>query len=1250
MKKKVALMTAIAMTLTSGVASAQGTLPSKSKIKAAGGTKPTGLNLKKQTKEEENYSKNDTVRVVVELEQKPAIQYAQEKNMRYSALSASEKSSLKEKITKEQDTIKEDIEKKDIAVKYKENFTTVINGFSGEMKYGDIKDIKKLEGVKDVHISHEYKRPETFKGAKPEMIYSKDLINAKETWKDYGYKGQGEVVAVIDTGIDSTHRDMKLSEGTKVKLTSGKVDSLKQSKKLKGKYYTEKVPYGYNYADHDSEIRDLGPGASMHGMHVAGTVGANGDEDNGGIKGVAPEAQLLAMKVFGNDPGMPSTFSDIYVKAIDDAIALGADVINMSLGSTAAFVRPDEPEQKAIVNAVNNGILCAISAGNSAHAGNGAGSPLPSNPDTGVVGSPGLADKSLQVASYENSKLSLDGMGLMIDGKDTGTIAYQKQSSPNPIEVFNKEKKEVIYVGDGSPDGYKGKSVKDKVVFAVRNGSFNYTMIQKEAEKQGAAGLIVRGKVEHGDYVNMALDNPKIPLVSLSIAQGNQLEGMAKEGKKIEVAFEGKAVSLPNPNAGKMSDFTSWGTTPSLDFKPEITAPGGKIYSTLNDDKYGVMSGTSMAAPHVAGGAALVMERVDKDFNQKGANRVTLAKNILMNTSRPQMDQGLFNKSGKTGNFYSPRREGAGLMDLHAAMKTPVIVTETKSGEGKAALKEVGDKFSFTLQLKNYSKKDAEYKVAGNVQTDLAIEGMNLLEADGIFKKGTRDSDDPNKAQFPISFMDGSKKVDSVKVKANSTAKVTVSVDLKDTVDWINNEPLKKIFKNGNFVEGFVRFVDVKGKNPNLAVPYVGFHGKWDQAPIIDAPLYDQDQSFYKATGLATEKGSTFTHLGEDVKGDVNKDKVSFSPNGDGSYDKMFPVLSFLRNAKNVEYSILDRNKKKVRTIETQQDVIKNYYDGGKEPGYNTVTDAAWDGTVNGKTVKDGLYYYEVKAVVDYKGAKEQKLLLPFYVDTKSPEVSAKWDNTSKTVSWNAKDNGTGVAYTDILVDGKSVLSKKLAPSEKEYKLEDVSSNAKIEVVSYDYAGNTARYMANGNKDKNVPAVDVETPKALTTTTSKTVEVKGSVTDESGLKSFSIDGKPAKISYDEKTKKYMFSQTLTFSKDDVHAFKVEAVDTYGNRVAFRRQVIVDSTQPTMKVTAPTTTTAKTATLKVALWDNYDEMKFYVNDDAKYRHTFKEPYEMRTLKHTYSEKVSLKKGKNTFNLKLVDLGGNIVRKTVTITKK
>src|SRR5690625_6196108 len=100
-------------------------------------------------------------------------------------------------------------------------------------------------------------------------------------------------------------------------------------------------------------------------MHVVGTFVDNGDEANGGIMGIAPEAQLYALKVFGNDPEMQSTYGDIYIKAIDDSIKLGVDALNMSLGSPSGFVSEESPEQQAVSRAVDNGILMSISGGNS---------------------------------------------------------------------------------------------------------------------------------------------------------------------------------------------------------------------------------------------------------------------------------------------------------------------------------------------------------------------------------------------------------------------------------------------------------------------------------------------------------------------------------------------------------------------------------------------------------------------------------------------------------------------------------------------------------------------------------------------------------------------------------------------------------------------------------------------------------------------------------------------------------------------
>ena len=381
-----------------------------------------------------------------------------------------------------------------------------------------------------------------------------------------------------------------------------------------------------------------------------------------------------------------------------------------------------------------------------------------------------------------------------------------------------------------------------------------------------------------------------------------------------------------------MSDFTSWGVTPNLDFKPEITAPGGNILSTFQDDKYGTMSGTSMAAPHVAGGSAIVLQRVDEDFELEGKARVEMAKNILMNTSKVVEDKGLYNNHYGLGNPYSPRRQGAGIMQLHAALSTPVVVTEVESELGKVALKEIGDTVTFTLKAENVSDEAVTYNVDGNVQTDLTLDlKYNETEAGGIFVDGTIGDASPWVGEYPISFS-----ANEITIPANDSVTFDVTLDLTDAIDWAWNIPMEDIFKNGYFVEGFVKLTDPTDTYPELSVPYVGFKGDWNKAPVLDEFGYDGKDSFYGQAGMLTTSGNGHNYLGFDpFTGKKSVANIAISPNGDGANDNAIPILSFLRNAKLVEYSVLDKDKNVLRKIKSENEVRKNYYDSGKGPHTN---------------------------------------------------------------------------------------------------------------------------------------------------------------------------------------------------------------------------------------------------------------------------------------------------------------------------
>lgn len=1197
-----------------------------------------GQNLEKEA----GYKKSDKVRVIVEVEGEPAITYATKQGKKYNELSSSVKEKLQNDILKEQNAVKSKIAAKAVKMQYKQNFTTAVNGFSGIVEYGQVAALRSVEGVTKVTIANEYQRPETT----PEMKYSKDIVQAQNTWDEYGVKGEGMVVAVVDTGIDPSHKDMVLTDATKAEFTKAEVEALVTEKTLNGKFYTEKVPYGYNYYDENSEILDIGPDASMHGMHVAGTVGANGNEAEGGIKGVAPEAQLLAMKVFGNDPEMPSTWSDIIIKAIDDSIAMGADVVNMSLGSTGAFVLPDDPEQLAVQRGIDNGVLMSISAGNSNHFGDGYFNPLTANPDKGVVGSPGLSTNSLQVASLENSFIDMFAATYSF-GETTAKAPFLSASSVDP--TLNQTY-EILDAGIGLPEQFVGDFTGKYAL--IQRGTLDFVTKALNAQAAGAAGVIVYNNVD--GYVSMASSPEiKIPQLFMLKTDGLLLKSQLAAGTPVTIEFKGDQVTANNPTANQMSSFTSWGVTPNLDFKPEITAPGGNILSTLNNNQYGTMSGTSMAAPHVAGGSALVLQRVEKDFpSLTGAAKVNMAKNILMNTSKVVEDKGTYN-AAYTHNSYSPRRQGAGLMQLHSALSTPVVVTNEATNEAKVALKEIkGNKATFTLKAQNFSNEAVTYNVNGNVLTDLNVNGVDQLESQGIYKAGTISEASPWVGEYPISFS-----TDQLTVPANGSASVTVTVDLENTIDWYYNAPLEELFENGYFVEGFVTLTDVNDAHPAVNVPYVGFNGDWNKAPIVDPSVYDEniDASYYGWTGMVTSAGdNNYNYLGFNAADEsASATNIAFSPNGDGESDDAMPILSFLRNAKTVEYKIVDKDGNVLRKLNSEELVRKNFNDGGRGAQYYIKTAAAWDGTVKNKLVADGEYFYEISATIDYEGKEAQKVIFPVKVDTVAPKVTASVKGDKLTLSGTDK-NGSGVAYYDILVNGKSVFGANdlpLAGTATEYTFAKAPVGGTVEVVAYDFAGNSANAVVEGANDSTIPFIHVTSIGATNTYTSHELPVAGYLTDDSKVTDFAVNGKSVELVWNDETSRYEFSTTVTFEEDGVQEVRISGKDVAGNAINYLvRDLVVDTTAPELKVDVPSKVKSNVdkVTLTAVISDNFEELQYKVDGNEEFNHQFQfENFVMNSIEKTVTTELTLEPGNNTFTLELEDVAGNKTTKEVSI---
>lgn len=1241
------------------------------------------------------------IRVIVELEDRPAISFATDKGISYNELSVKERANIEANVKKVREDVKSRIKSRRIDFSFERDFSVVFNGFSGTVKYEDIEKIKTIPGVRDVYISQEYTRPIV----DIDMKSSHEIIGSYETW-ELDYKGEGMVIAIIDTGVDPSHKDFVISEGTEVALTKEYVDGLD----VPGKYFTEKVPYGYNYFDLNNEIRDLGPDASEHGMHVAGTAAANGNPEKGGIRGVAPEAQVLAMKVFSNDPTFGSTYDDIYLDAIDDAIKLGADVLNMSLGSTAGFVNYQSAVNRAITNAVENGIVCSISAGNSALFGDGWDLPYKENPDIGVVGSPGISRDSLQVASIENVrseqnyleytievveyealpsqtiiivdkaydinylddntevqeelvrafnnqqplyfKITSDMLVSLYTGQShetlpedlPSTVTYRDSegnesvrlvlgeggsrtevvkvpmqvstSSPVlPSDVI-KEPIDYVYCGIGTAADFQGVNVTGKIALVQRGNTFTDTIANAEAN--GAVGVIVFNHAAGGeDLVNMAYpEGGTIPAAFIGHKGGSDL--LERVGT-VKISFPEGTITVNNPSAGYMSNFSSWGTTPNLELKPEITAPGSKIYSTLQNDRYGIMSGTSMAAPHVAGGSALVMQYI-KQHEEYGQldleDQVRLAKVLLMNTANI-----LPNPNTNYETPYSPRSQGAGVMNLHGAVTTPVRVINSANGEAKVELKEFDStNFEFTLEVINDSDEDITYDVEVLVLADEIIRGAGYYPTVDYITTNSR-------------LVDARVTGDGeVLVPANDSVGITI------TVDFSGDEG---IYEN-MFIEGFVVLNDTEDTHPTLSVPYVGFYGDWNEPRILDIMRGEEEVEsipFYGYGGMIDPAGYFYN-------------TIFMSPGT--VFGNMFdtdiaiPVLSLLRNAEDIQYNILDEAGNKLRTI-YRDSLRKNYYDSGSAAPYYIRNSAAWDGTVRGKVVADGKYYYEIKAKINYEGAEYQSVRIPVYIDTQVPVVTdVRYDRENKVLTWEATDGeGSGIQFFDIVINGEYISDDLYYPEDllvegNKYSIDvvpfDLNDVHEVEIQAYDYAFNIG--FGTGIVGNNVANIYLYEPEVLGVYDSKWVSFIGEIDTPYIIREVTIDGKPVNAVYNYSYKVYEFYTTLEY-EDGYHEAVIAVKTTTGEEASIARMFWVDSTRPVLAVNGgELNEDGNIATLNLTLKDNFPYAELYIDDslelleDRMDRLSVIEPIEI-----TRDFEVVLVEGQTYIELRLVDFAGN-----------
>ena len=867
------------------------------------------------------------------------------------------------------------------------SYTTVLNGFSMKIPYGKLGEVRSLNGVKNVWVAEQYSLPEDLSADDDtiSMNSSTGMVGSTEA-NAMGYDGTGTIVAILDTGFMKAHEAFSVMP-TDTKYSRDDIASLLQSQTLASKvtdadsvYINEKAPYGYDYANGDTDAEAVG---QAHGVHVAGTVAGNNGKD---FYGVAPNAQLMIMKIFGDGSG--STSDDIILAGVDDSVKLGADSINMSLGSPAGFTDygdENESEEEHLTyygvytRAEKAGVNVLVAAGNETSSTNyNAHNNLTyaEYPDNAIVASPSTLEASLSVASVDNAKTTSYYMLLGEEKLAYNNAVNSATSTPYDIldTMDGKTLEYVMVPGLGEEKDFEGLDLTGKIA-VVQRGTLNFGTKAENASKAGSVACIIYDNVS-GSLLNAALETYFIPTITITKASSEKLAAAAE--KKVSFSKEYYGL-VDNPVGGGVSSFSSKGPAPDLSIKPEISAPGGNILSSVLGaaDAYEVYSGTSMATPHMAGEAALLRQYLNKNYpNITGEDLGGLVNSLLMSTAVPSVEP--------DGTYYPIRRQGAGVANIANAIESGAYLSVEGCKRPKA---EVGSSkdgvYTYTATVHNMTGEAKSY----TVDTTAMIETITVINGESFASNSNRDLTADEVTITYTGLTDGNK----ITAPANGEATFSVKIELTAAGKKAYNDN----FPNGSYVEGFTFLTADEGVS--LSLPILGFYGDWDSLQVFQG-TYDEGPANITYSVLADVNASlSGNYVGVNSRTDAFARRwMGFGPARGGRM--LLHLSSLLRNSE--AYQITVKNAKG-ETMWDSGDLgsVRKTYIVATQTGYQataTLVQQGWNGRLpgadgsynSGDWAPEGDYTFSVRG----RGVGsdvDSFQSYSFYVDNTKPELKS---------------------------------------------------------------------------------------------------------------------------------------------------------------------------------------------------------------------------------------------------------------------
>ncbi|GAA4885007.1 cell wall-binding repeat-containing protein [Serinicoccus chungangensis] len=584
-------------------------------------------------------------------------------------------------IESQRDRFLADVDASGVELEVRSEFETLWNGLSvtaSESSLVELAASDAVEAIFPVGVIDAPERPQDTQ-IDPELFTAISMTGADIVQSELGFDGTGVKVGIIDTGIDYDHPDFG-GNGSPGSTT----------------FPTERVAFGYDFVGDDYNA-DPGAGDAYqpkpfpdedpddcqgHGTHVAGITGADGE-----VTGVAPGVTLGAYRVFGCDG---STDADIMLHAMEQTLTDDMDVVNLSIGSAFSAWK-EYPTAQATDALAREGVVVVASIGNSG--ANGLHS----------IGAPGVGEDTIGVGSVDNTNYEAN---FFFD--EEGTEVPYTIGSPAPEPPTSGEDVVVAVHEPGTTEAQacgtdpftaEEQAVIDGNWVMIQRGTCSFYEKAANGQAAGAAGVMLYNNT--GGSINPSLAGDpaiEVPVVMVTQADGERLAADALATDGHTVTWTDEQTSVPNPTGGLISSFSSIGTMADTTFKPDLSAPGGQIYSTypLEAQPYATLSGTSMASPHVAGAAALMLE-ADPDL---GVEEVKLK---LQNSSM-QLPLNIAPAAG----LELVHRQGAGMIQIDDS-----ILAEATIEPGLVQLGQQlsGETSTQTVTLTNTSDAEQVYAV-----------------------------------------------------------------------------------------------------------------------------------------------------------------------------------------------------------------------------------------------------------------------------------------------------------------------------------------------------------------------------------------------------------------------------------------------------------------------------------------------------------------------------------------------------------